>query len=63
LIHPSKTMTPAAKFDAWIAATAIRHDLPLGTNNRRHFEGVSGLAPSMPSLGESDSGATDRRTR
>lgn len=28
------------EFDAWIAATALRHDLPLGTNNQRDFNGV-----------------------
>lgn len=31
------------EFDAWIAATAIRHGLPLATNNRRHFDGIPGL--------------------
>jgi len=30
--------------DAWIAATAIQNGVPLVTHNRRHFEGVSGLA-------------------
>lgn len=29
--------------DSWIAATALRHGLPLVTHNRRHFEGISGL--------------------
>ena len=29
--------------DAWIAATALLHDVPLITNNRRDFEGVPGL--------------------
>jgi tRNA(fMet)-specific endonuclease VapC len=29
--------------DDWIAATALRHDLPLVTHNRRHFERVPGL--------------------
>ena len=29
--------------DAWIAATALRHDLPLITHNRKHFERVPGL--------------------
>ena len=29
--------------DAWIAATALLHDLPLVTHNRRHYEGVEGL--------------------
>ena len=30
-------------FDLLIAATALRHDLTLLTNNRRHFENVEGL--------------------
>ncbi len=29
--------------DAWIAATALRHGLPLVTHNRKHFEGIPGL--------------------
>ena len=29
--------------DIWIGATALRHDLTLLTNNRRHFEGMEGL--------------------
>ena len=29
--------------DLWIAACAIRHRLPLITNNRQHFEGIPGL--------------------
>ena len=29
--------------DAWIAATALRHDLPLVTHNRKHFEHLPGL--------------------
>ena len=29
--------------DAWIAATARHHSLPLLTNNKRHFEGCPGL--------------------
>ena len=29
--------------DAWIAATAISHSVPLVSLNRRHFEGVPGL--------------------
>jgi tRNA(fMet)-specific endonuclease VapC len=29
--------------DAWIAATARAHDVPLVTGNRRHFEGCDGL--------------------
>jgi tRNA(fMet)-specific endonuclease VapC len=30
-------------FDLLIAATALRHNLTLLTNNRKHFEGVAGL--------------------
>ena len=29
--------------DLWIAACAIRHSVPLITNNRRHFEVIPGL--------------------
>lgn len=29
--------------DAWIAAAAIRHGIPLVTHNRNHFQHVSGL--------------------
>lgn len=29
--------------DAWVAATALRHDLPLVTHNRRNFENIPGL--------------------
>jgi predicted nucleic acid-binding protein len=29
--------------DAWIAATALRHQVPLATHNRRHFEHIPGL--------------------
>ncbi len=29
--------------DLWIASCAIRHSLPLVTNNRKHFEGIPGL--------------------
>ena len=32
------------EFDAWIAATALRHDIPLATNNRSHFADIPGLA-------------------
>jgi tRNA(fMet)-specific endonuclease VapC len=30
-------------FDLLIAATALRHNLTLLTNNRKHFEGIAGL--------------------
>ncbi len=29
--------------DLWIASCAVRHSLPLITNNRKHFEGIPGL--------------------
>jgi tRNA(fMet)-specific endonuclease VapC len=29
--------------DAWIAATALRHSVPLVTHNKRHFENISSL--------------------
>jgi tRNA(fMet)-specific endonuclease VapC len=29
--------------DAWIAAAALRHGLPLVTHNRKHFEHIDGL--------------------
>ncbi len=29
---------PIAASDAWIAAAALRYDLPLATNNLKHFE-------------------------
>ena len=37
---PGRPMEPG---DAWIAATALRHNLPLVTHNRRHFEHVPGI--------------------
>jgi tRNA(fMet)-specific endonuclease VapC len=34
---------PMSHADAWIAAAALRHGLPLVTHNRKHFEPVPGL--------------------
>jgi predicted nucleic acid-binding protein len=34
---------PIGETDAWIAATARLYDLPLVTNNVRHFQPVSGV--------------------
>jgi tRNA(fMet)-specific endonuclease VapC len=34
---------PRSYSDSWIAATAIRYELPLVTHNRRDFEGIEGL--------------------
>ena len=36
--------TPIGDFDLLIGATAIRHNLTLLTNNRRHFDRVQGLS-------------------
>ena len=36
--------TMIGDFDLLIAATCLRHDLGIGTNNRRHFEMVEGLS-------------------
>ena len=37
---PGRPMEPG---DAWVAAAALRHNLPLVTHNRRHFDHVPGL--------------------
>ena len=34
---------PIEPGDAWVAATALRHSLPLVTHNRRHFEHIPGI--------------------
>jgi predicted nucleic acid-binding protein len=34
--------------DLWIAATAVHHDRPLVSRNRRHFEKVAGLKLVVP---------------
>ena len=36
--------TPIGDFDLLIDSTALRHDLTLLTNNRRHFERLQGLS-------------------
>jgi tRNA(fMet)-specific endonuclease VapC len=35
--------TPIAPSDAWVAATALRHELPLATNNLKHYEAAESL--------------------
>jgi predicted nucleic acid-binding protein len=35
---------PMSVADSWIAATAIRHKLPIVTHNKKHFEHVPGLS-------------------
>jgi tRNA(fMet)-specific endonuclease VapC len=39
---------PISSQDAWIAATALRHDLPLVTHNSKDFVGVSNLRLITP---------------
>ena len=34
---------PIQTADAWVAATALLHDIPVVTHNRKHFVGVDGL--------------------
>ncbi len=34
---------PIAPTDAWIAASALRHDIELATNNLKHFEAAESL--------------------
>jgi tRNA(fMet)-specific endonuclease VapC len=36
--------------DCWIAASAIRHDCALATNNKKHFQYVNGLLLICPNL-------------
>lgn len=39
---------PISPQDAWIAATALRHNLPLVTHNIKDFVGISNLRLMMP---------------
>ena len=38
-----QTGQPISAEDSWIAATALRHEMPLVTHNRKHFENIPGL--------------------
>ena len=40
LAKDGRTVAPN---DLWIAACAVRHSIPLVSNNRRHFENIPGL--------------------
>ncbi|NEQ48113.1 MAG: type II toxin-antitoxin system VapC family toxin [Leptolyngbya sp. SIOISBB] len=42
------TGRPISPQDAWIAATALRHDLPLVTHNIKDFVGISNLRLTTP---------------
>lgn len=39
----SRVGNPIALNDAWIAACAVRHGVPLVTHNEKHFREISGL--------------------
>jgi len=41
---PDGTDRTMSANDRWIAACALRHGIPLVSNNRKHFEGIPGLA-------------------
>jgi len=34
---------PMPLADSWIAATALRHKIPIVTHNRKHFENIPGI--------------------
>lgn len=34
---------PMSAADSWIAATALRHGMPIVTHNKKHFEHIPGL--------------------
>jgi tRNA(fMet)-specific endonuclease VapC len=38
-----KAGRPASDNDLWIAATAIRHSIPLISHNRKHYDEIPGL--------------------
>lgn len=41
--HRRRIGRPIECGDAWIAATALRHGIPLATHNARDYEGIPGL--------------------
>lgn len=48
-----KAGKPIGDNDLWIAATAIRHSIPLISHNRKHYDEIPGLVlesetPKMP---------------
>ena len=46
---------PIASNDAWIAACAVRHTVPLVTHNAKHFEGITELQVITESIREEPS--------
>ena len=44
IVHARKKAgRPISPHDAWIAATAVQHAIPLVTHNRKDFQGIDGL--------------------
>lgn len=43
LVSITRRSRPMSFEDSWIAATALRHDMPVVTHNRKHFDDVPGL--------------------
>ena len=41
---------PATESDYWVAATALRYDCALATNNGRHYQGINNLEIISPTL-------------
>lgn len=53
----TKAGSPVPDNDLWIAATAVRHSIPLVTHNRRNFDDIPNLvlichAPVIPKKGQ-----------
>jgi tRNA(fMet)-specific endonuclease VapC len=57
-----KRLTGLRIADALIAATALEHELPLMTRNRRHFERVAGLALRAPDDRAEEAATASRRS-
>jgi tRNA(fMet)-specific endonuclease VapC len=41
--HRQRQGKPISSGDCWIAASALRHDLPLVTHNADHYASIPGL--------------------
>jgi len=42
-VSRSRAGRPIEVSDCWVAASALEYEVPLITNNQRHFEGIEGL--------------------
>lgn len=43
MVQRQRSGRPISLHDAWIAACAVRHAIPLATHNRKDFEGIAKL--------------------